>query len=399
MVSSQLVDNQVVGNYYRNNEAFVNAESGIHFALSQLALPTTTDPLPTGLPVIYERRAHADFIEVSLPTDLSSVVEGVQFTQVTMIESSNGVQITSRGTSVDGSAKKVMTLEVEPYFNFPIPTAAISSNGKLNLGTNVSVINGCETSDDCLASGNVAENSLLTNPENEGNDYFCSGGSIRENVIADNILKGNKSVKTIAPISGIADYDWGEATYPDGTEVFGITANTDLNSRSLFEKTFGMEMTQTNLDALRSSAVEVNEASTENCNDTLAGLDDTNSFVFIKGNCHLSSYTEVVIGTAEHPKLVIIEGGIFDTPVSIVGMLYFLPETDTDGALIDTDINLNNIDVTGALLTEHKCSQSAVNPLSVRYDKTVLEKLYASLDIEMLASGYQLVVGTWKDFE
>ncbi|MCP4324698.1 MAG: hypothetical protein GY787_23175, partial [Alteromonadales bacterium] len=36
LASSQLVDNQIIGNYYRNNEAFANAESGINFVLSML---------------------------------------------------------------------------------------------------------------------------------------------------------------------------------------------------------------------------------------------------------------------------------------------------------------------------------------------------------------------------
>jgi len=389
MVSSQLIDNQIVGNYYRNNEAFVNAESGVHFALSQLPPPATLDPK-------------------NLPFSYSSADNHYK-TQVTMAASSSDrLQITSEGTSADGTAKKVMTLEVEPYFDFPIPTAAFSSNGKVNLtgnnddndNNNALIINGCDGAE-CQASGSVAENSLLTNPELEyPSDVGCTESQGQENLIDENTLVGNITVDTVSKgESGI--YEWGESLFPKGAEIGGISIDSELSASSLFEKTFGTEMSQESLNLLRNNALIIDMKEGDDCLDKLQEVSNTDVIIFISGTCTLNSYISTTIGTSEEPKLVIAEDGVFAGQVNIFGMLYFIPDIIAEGEESDLAIDMGGVSVEGALLSEYNCSYLNNNGASlfVNFNKSALNNLYAALGVEAIASGYRLSVGTWRDFE
>jgi len=385
MISSQLLDNQVIANYYRNKEAFLSAESGIHFALSQLPPPTLSEPLPTGLPFVY----------VSADNHYSATVTE---------SAAQRLQITSEGTSADGSAKKVMTLEVEPYFDFPIPTAALSSNGKVNLRGYVQIINGCDASGECQKSGNVAENSLLTNPGLDSVDWWCSELlSIGKNIIEDDTLLGNISISTVDKITdsdGTERYDWGDSLFPEGTEIGGIKIDSELSASSLFEKTFGTQMNQGSLDTLRNNALFIDVYAGDHCLDKLQEVTDADVIIFITGICNLNSSSEsIVIGSIEHPKLVIIEGGSFNTPVDIFGMVYFVPGSNTSGSLIDSKVDMGRVSVEGALLSEYRCSYPGKDSLSVNFNKSLLNDLYAALGVGISASGYRLSVGTWRDFE
>ena len=429
MASSQLIDNQIVGNYYRNNEAFANAESGVNFVLSQLDDSASTQALLKNLPMTYENIAnhYKVIVKEITPRKLS---------------------ITSESSSIDGSAKRQINLEVDLYINFPIPTAALSVNGKINLDEFSSVNDGCEGlgSSACMASGSVAKNMLVSNPKIEinGSD-LCSDDGIGKNTIETNVLKGESSGKTIdkiTDINGIERYNWESVSIPEGSEINGLTPDLALEANSLFEATFGLEMNQENIDELWLGSAQVDMRNGGDCSSMLHNVDVTKDIIYIKGDCNVSQYDAqnsktsekkvFTIGSIEHPKLVFIEGGTFITPAntdaSIIGMLYFLPSThtlvDEVGNLVDlngtaleeqadaiqikdTSVDMGGVNVNGALLSEYQCSHDGQNKegnsasreyLSARFDKLILDKLYYNLGIGATKSGYRLSAGTWRDF-
>lgn len=428
MASSQLVDNQIMANYYRNNEAFANAQSGINFVLAQLNDPTLAQIMVTDLPFEYTSPAHHYRVMIR-------EIHARKFA------------ISAYGTSIDGTAKREINFEIDFYLNYPIPNAAVSSNGKINLDDSALVNDGCEglTKEGCRAAGNIANNMLVTNPYIEVDDDLCSGGSIGTNIIADGVLQGHSESKVIELITdegGETSFAWGAMSIAEDSAVGGLASDSQKQAGSLFEATFGIKMSQSNLDDFWDSAVKIDMNSGGYCSELLHEVTDENEIIFIKGDCDISQYYAeqsktsenkvFTIGTVEHPKLVFIEGGTFftapNTGIAVVGMLYFLPgkhdfiDQDKnplalDGQLLsegqeiiqveDVSIDMGGINVTGALLSEYKCSHDGSDKrakmatkqhFSARFDKLVLEKLYSLIGMQATGSGYRLVTGTWRDF-
>ncbi|MFT7053855.1 MAG: hypothetical protein ACJAU1_001412, partial [Psychromonas sp.] len=106
MGSIQLIDNKIVGNYYRNNEAFVNAESGVNFLLSKI-----DDPIIG--PVVF----------ASMPFTYSST-DNHYIVQLTRLNS-NTLEITSSGRSMDDSAQRRISLQIHPKMGFNIPSSSV----------------------------------------------------------------------------------------------------------------------------------------------------------------------------------------------------------------------------------------------------------------------------------
>lgn len=430
MASLQLTDNQVIGNYYRNNEAFANAESGINYVLSQMDDTDFAEALIQSLPD-----------DASVPRTIADATHHY-VVNVYKIDDSK-IAISSSGTSMDGTAKREISLQIDFYLNYPIPAAALSTNGKLNLDDTALVNNGCEGlgADECLGKGNIADKLLVSNPniEDEDSDELCAGGAVGENVIADGVLKGEGEQKLIAQTTdeeGNVSYDWGDISIPEGSEVGGISTDPEMEANSLFEATFGIEKNQENLDRLWDNAAKIDMTNGGDCSDMLQDVSDEDEIVYIKGDCDISQYYAeqsktsqnkvFTIGSVKHPKLVFIEGGTFitapNTGTAIVGMMYFLPGKhddidengnyvlDDDGNRVqveDSSVDMGGINVNGALLSEYKCSHDGYDQtdntgtkqhFSARFDKLVLGDLYSQMGMGTTGSGYRLTVGTWRDF-
>lgn len=428
MAASQLLDNYIIENNYRNNEAFANAESGISYVLSQLGDAATAQVLLLSLPMTYESGEHNFQISV------------------TKISASR-LAVSAIGSSVDNSAQREINLEVDFSLIFPIPKAAISANGKINLDESALVNDGCEgvDKDDCLSSGSVAENMMLSNPAIEADEDVCSGGRVGENIIADNVLKGSSTGKTISKItdpSGVQGYDWGEGAIPNDIDISGVTTGGVTKANSLFEATFTITPNQDNLDTLWDNAIQIDTSAGGDCSELLQMIDDEQRFIYIKGDCHISQYYAeqsstsenkiFTVGSKDHPKLIFIEGGSFttsaNTGAAIIGMLYFLPASnelvDKDGNLVnnngdllaenvdavvveDVSVDMGGISVNGAVLSEYKCSHDGNDKrdnkktkqhFSARFDKLILDKLYSDLGIPPIGSRYRVVAGSWRDF-
>jgi hypothetical protein len=421
MASSQLVDNQIIGNYYRNKEAFANAESGINFVIGKLDDSAIAQAILTNLPTSYKNTAQ----------HYSVNIQKIHATKMS---------INSIGTSQDKSAQREINLEIDFYINYPIPKAAVSTNGKINLGESALVNDGCEgqSIETCKGSGNIAEHMLISNPslevdevdEVDDADELCSGGHKGKNIIASGVLQGDSEpLDTVTKEleNETQTYDWGKVSIASGSEIGGVSSNENMQAGSLFEATFGIEMSQINLDELSNNAVSIDMSHGGNCSSMLQNVGDENEIIFIKGDCNISQYYAqksettqnkfFTIGSSEHPKLVFIEGGTFISPpnigTTVIGMLYFLPslhdEIDEQGNIQakDDSVDMGRVNVNGALLSEYKCSYNSDDKIhnsqtlphfSARFDKLILNKLYSSIGIRAMGSGYRFSAGTWRDF-
>jgi len=421
IVLTQLVDNQVVANYYRNNEAFANAESGMNVMLSKIEKSKT---VLDALPIHYQP-------------------EGSHYTVSVEQFNKNTLQINSLGTSKDGIATRQIQVQIYYDLSYNIPPSALAVNGKLNLDERATVNDGCEgiSSESCQSPGNIAEYHLVSHPKNETLVTACTGDVLGENVIEqdalytahdeNNFLLIGESTVVLAEheVSLTETVDWPN-NHPENTEFHGIEAGSNTSPASLFESTFGI--TQDVANSVLQSApdvatIDMTLSSGISCSHQLNAIDEQVTTIYIKGDCniehadtttsHTSSNDHFTIGNIEHPKAIFIEGGTFTTPinteVAVTGMLYFLPNTESiidehgNEQLVESpSVNLAGVQVNGALLSDYSCSHNqaiesvAGNPsLSVRYDKAVLNTLYKNRGSIAINSTYSLVDGSWKDFQ
>jgi len=431
MASIQLIDNKIVGNYYRNNEAFVNAESGINFLLSKI-----DDPIIG--PVVF----------ASVPSTYSST-DNHYSVQLTRLDS-NTLEMVSTGSSMDDSAQRKISLQIHPEMNFNLPSASVSVNGKLNLDASAIVNNGCEgvSAEDCKSPGNFADYQLVSNPSNETARIadLCNGSVEAEgelpavdntgiNVIADNAFYQPITAEDSLEIGDFNSegevIKWSN-NIPAGSYFFGEEVEVDLRPSSLFESVFGVNK-YVGVSALKYSAEVARIDMTDtnlatSCSSRLKSLAQYSpeiDTIYITGDCNIdqndatqsttSENKRFTIGTVDNPKMVFIEGGTFidapNTGASVIGMLYFLPGTKIDetGAEVeDSIIDMGGVRVNGAMLSEYSCSHDGYETsdknttkqhFSARYDKAVLDKLYGNLGrTPSIYRGYSVVPGSWRDF-
>lgn len=422
MAATQLIDNQVMGNYYRNNEAFVYAESGIHMILSKI---DESSAILANLPLTYQPA-------------------GSHYTVRIERLNKNTVQISSLGYSIDGTAQRKIQLQVHYETAYNIPPAPIASNGKFNLDATATINDGCEGVNraDCRSPGNIARYPLVSQPSNETQKTQCTGSTLGQNQIASTVLVASGSANNFLLIgeqksvideagNSVSETTRWPYAQPAGSTFYGIAAAESLSPATLFESTFGVSR-EVAINMLQGSAevatIDMNINGAMGCSKQLTDIGDETATIYIKGDCNINQHDAAqslssenkyfTIGSVEHPKLVFIEGGTFitapNTGASVIGMLYFLPgkhsalDKDGDTYLIeDSSIDMGGIRVNGALLSEYSCSfdgddktdnSGTKQHFSVRYDKTVLNKLYEDTGSVAIDSGYSIVAGSWRDF-
>jgi hypothetical protein len=419
MASTQLLDNKIVGNDYRNNEAFVNAESGLNLLLSRL-----DDPI-LGSDIFNSATSDDSTTYTDSSTDNHYSV------QLTWLNSDT-LELVSMGTSMDDSAQRIISLQINPEMDFNLPGAAVSLNGKVNLDASATVNNGCEgvSAADCKSPGNFADSQLVSNPANETERTtdLCTGstGDTGKNVIADSVFYKSINSDNSLKIGGFNADDevirW-SSNIPPGSDFFGAPAGVSAAS-SLFESTFGVSE-NAGVTALKSSAgvakIDMTDGLTTSCSSRLQALGDEIDTIYITGDCDIeqndatqsvtSENKRFTIGTVDNPKMVFIEGGTFidapNTGASVIGLLYFLPGTNGDGTE-DSSVDMGGVRVNGSMLSEYRCSHDGYDKadpkitkqhFSVRYDKTVLNTLYGKIGRNRpIYNGYSIVQGSWRDF-
>ncbi len=462
MASTQLIDNQIIANNYRNQQAFANAESGVNLVLSKLDNAQVAREF---LAALY-----------TAPYEYSSINNHYK---VKVSKEFNGrLLIESQGKSTDGTAKKNIQVKVDYAIDFNVPDAPLSLNGALNLNASASLNDGCEgvSTENCVSSGNIANNILVSNPgameydpsapitdqDSPGYlDAVCMGAAVTSNKslqvnadgvpinldgVAINVTPENggnyKSniVSQSALLNGSTvdenndnDGNWGETSDTDDSAFFDSLglASTTSAPKSLFEKTFGVEHTQTTMALIEASAsssetattffIDMSNEASGSCSSLLEAVTDQHTLIYIKGNCDISQadatgslYSEnkrFTIGSVASPKVVLIEGGTFitapNTGASVVGIAYFLPELDANNKPLSNSVSMGGLRVNGALLSEYNCSSNGYDKtdskgtkehFSVRFDRTVLNELYNKIGMGATGSHYRVVEGTWRDF-
>jgi len=432
MVVLQLMDNKVLGNYYRNSEAFVNAESGVNLILNKLDTVEIASEMLLHLPFNYPEKATlADKYHVTV-TDIGA----------------NKLFISSIGLSKDGSASRTISLKVYYHFSFEIPDAALLSNGKLKVDKLDSINDGCEgvASSQCRNPGNIAKQLIVSQPNVSAGDNETSAPKLcssdfpsAENLIDLNAIDGELFDQDgLTRFQEINDSKWGEAALASGLVFDQVAEIKDVNSASsLFESTFGKSWEATKQQLIKSTVVahiDMTGIASSDCAQLLENVDQDVAIIYIEGDCKISSQHSVAsntstnnhftIGSPDNPKMVFMEGGRFVLPPkttsSVIGMLYLMPAThdliDANGNPIyidgvkqtqqDQEINLAGIRVNGALLSDYHCSASdhpmgsanAEEYFSIRYDKNILNTLYQQIGMTPYSSQYQLVAGSWRDF-
>ena len=159
MAENQLLDNEIEANYYRTNEAFVNAESGINDALSKINQSTT---FLDSLPISYSSQDNMYSVNIKRVTD-------------------NRISIVASGSSRDASAQKEVQVQVFDEPSFDIPKSPFSSNGKVNFNAAATINDGCEglSEVNCISPGNIAAYSIISAPSNEtAQTTSCTGSSV-----------------------------------------------------------------------------------------------------------------------------------------------------------------------------------------------------------------------------
>jgi hypothetical protein len=408
MAHSQLMDNRVLGNYYRNNEALANAESGVSLILSKLSDDSIARVMMEELPFVYPQQ-----VSDSAPY------------QVTLDSiASDTFQITSVGYSQDRSAFREVALQIYQHTHFDIPNASFSSNGQLSINSSAFINNGCEGLDknNCRSPGNIAEQIVITPSSTEQADELCD------------------PYFTNAPLDyeskTIIDNQWGSAASSVGSFLGDLNSLQDMeNTSSLFQSTFGVTLDDARAVLANSDQVTKIDMTVSNalsCSEQLNDIDDQVKVIYIKGDCNIdqndpsfNSGERFTIGSLTNPKMILIEGGTFtsqpSTGVSVNGLLYFIPAihdlVDENGDTVyvdqvkqteeDPSIDISGIRVNGALMSEYQCAHNQTDAdvsrdnnqhLSIRYDKSVLNQLYEQLGMEASATYYQLVAGSWRDF-
>lgn len=450
MAYLQLIDNKVLANYYRNSEAFANAESGVNLILSKLTTVDIAVEMIDSLPYIYN-------------TESTSATPY----QVTVSElTPNKLHVSSIGHSTDGSALRTISLEVYYYIDFDTPIAPLLSNGKLKINASDSINDGCGglSPSECKAPGNIAQKVIISqpatnqslvnvsNPIGESNTQvstLCSAiilnpdNSSNNNNINLNAIHGQLTDEEGGNrVKEIINNQWGAAASITSPIFDGLTAiDNTANAGSLFESTFGTtwENMKEKLAYSESVAhIDMTNLNSATCSEELNNVNADINIIYIKGNCIIDpldtssskasnitfNNNYFTIGSTDNPKMVFLEGGTFIAPAntisSVVGMLYLIPAThdvvDINGNAVyikgirqleqDQDINLAGIQVNGSLLSEYSCTASTIENsnnnsnqnFSTRYDKHVLNSLYKQLGMEPSESHYQLVAGTWRDF-
>ncbi len=422
MAVTQLIDNQVMGNYYRHNEAFIHAESGINVILSKI---DESSALLADLPFIYQPAGSHYRVQIERLNK-------------------NTVHISSQGYSIDGTAQREIQLQVHHETAYNIPPAPIASNGKFNLDATATINDGCEGASraDCKSPGNIAKYPLVSQPGNETQETPCTGGKLGENQIAADVLVTASSAdnflligeeKSVIDEAGDSVSETTRWPYeqPAGSTFYGLAAAESLSPATLFESTFGVSR-EVAVNMLQGSAevasIDMNITGAMGCSKQLTDIGDETATIYIKGDCNIdqqdaapslsSENKYFTIGTVDHPKLVFIEGGTFitspNTGAAVIGMLYFLPgkhtQVDKHGETLlveNSSIDMGGIHVNGAILSDYSCSfdgddnsanKATKQHFSVRYDKTVLNKLYEDTGSIAIDSGYSIVAGSWRDF-
>jgi len=325
-----------VGNVARSNQAFEAAEAGLEFAINYLNLNSAT----------IKATASGGYINYS-DGNTTNITQsnGSTFTATytnPIADNYDLIRITSVGTSSDGDSTHTVQQEMQSSSMLvSIPTTSLSSQGSISL------------------SGS----SQVVNPE--GETTILAGETVSIIGGAETVNQDGVSSTSGSSGSDISEADPSLTITPDELfqYYFGVDANTIKNMANYY----------------------YNYDSNQNYNTILS--DKGGNSVWIdqtSGSGTINS--DVVIGTATSPVLLIVNGSLkISGDATFYGMIFVLGSTEVS-------TTTGSINLYGSLISTGSLDIQGSSTLT--FDSGILSDLQEETALQF----YSKVPGSWRDF-
>jgi len=323
-------------NATRTQQAFEASEAGLEFGINYLKQNSATilaNPVGGYIP----NYTNASTTNVSL-TNGSTF--SITFTNP-IANNYNILQISSVGTSNDGTATKTITQKVSFGSLMAAPPArALTAKGSVSIGGSSNIVN--TTNNATIQSGdNVSFNG-------SGQTTISSGTGSNSSHIGSDVTQNNNTLNNIS-------------------------------SNDLFASVFGQSMSTVKNDSVYTFS------NLGNYNSVLNGLSGTSIWIDqTSGSATINSNT--AIGTNANPVLLIVNGSLALSGTAIIYGFVYVIGSDT------TDVNISgSAKIYGGYVTSG--SLELHGNTTITYNPSVLTTLQ-----QQVMNYYAKVPGSWKDF-
>lgn len=332
-----VVQQKITTNQYRMNDALSAAEAGMEFGIQYLKQNSAT---VLASPVSGYISPYSD-----VNTTNVTLANNSKFTVVytnPVANNYNLIQITSTGTSADGTATRTVSQQVQ-FGSYILNTPNVELIGKstVSLDGNARITN-TTTNQTIQAGGGVTLHGSSSTVTSSGGS---SGGSI-----------GSDITQNINSISTQSTSDF-FATY------FGVPSSTIKGAANYYYNNSSNTNYSTQLNGVSGSIV---------------WIDQTGGTATINGS--------TTIGSPASPVLMIVNGSLtMSGNVTFYGLIFV---SSTTGITTST----GSSSVVGAIITSDAFAMAGSSNLT--YDSTTLTNLRSSSS----TSYYAKVPGSWRDF-
>lgn len=334
-----IMQEKMAANMQRQNQAFEAAEAGLEFGINYLK---TNESTILANPTNGFITAYSDNNTTNV-----ALANGSHFSVVftnPVANNYNLIQITSTGSSNDGSSTHVVSQQVQMGSTLLSPSnTPVITQGQAALSGSASITNTEYPS--TLVSGNIASLS------GSSKTILSSGTSSTPESISSDIQMNNAIISNMSANDFFATY-FGNNT----TIIQGNIANVYTNSTST------------------------------NYSSTLNGMTGTSIWINQTSGTTATINGNTTIGSASNPVLLIVNGSLsLSGNVTIYGYVFVMGGNDLTTAT-------GNISIIGGLATTGNMSMTG--SVSVTYSSSTLRNLQNLPGMRY----YAKVPGTWRDF-
>lgn len=336
--SSAIMQDQIMSNTNRANQAFTAADAGMEYGINYLKQNRVAILATATLGIL------GSFINTS--TTNVTMANGSKYTIVytnPVAFNYNLINIASTGVSDDGKATRTVNQLVQfGSMAVDTPTVPLVSKGDTTLSGSTELVN------------------------NFGNTTLISGGSVT--------MSGSSKTKLLLGTSSTPGNI--KSDIQQNTSSIGNQSNDDM-----FASYFGVSQTtvKSNVQHYYSNSSDTNYSS------TLNGMTGTSIWIDQTNNSQATFTSSVTIGSPTNPVLLIINGNVrLAGSVTVYGLVYVI------GTAV-TDIT-GSVDVIGGIITTG--TATLTGSTSVTYDPNVLSNMQTQSSMLYFAK----VPGSWRDF-
>lgn len=334
-----ITQSKITSNIFRSNQAFEAAEAGLEFGINYLQQNSATI---LANPFFGRIRSYTSASTTNVTLANNSKYSIVYTNPIFF--NYNLIQITSTGTSDDGTATRVVSQQV--YFGSYLFTSAkipLTSKGNLFMSGNSVIKN--SSSGTTVKLGQAA--TLTGNAKTVNNDGTSStagniSGDIKQNLSS---LSGMSSTDLFSTYFGV-----------QSTTLKGLSANYYLSN--------GTTDYSTTLNAKSGTTIWIDQPT---------------------GSATLNGTT--AIGTSSNPVLLIINGNFSMTGNVTINGFVFVSGTSTSSPDPSSSVSINGEIVTVGDVT-----------MSGNTTYTRVSSIITALQSAVAMSYFARVPGTWKDF-